>query len=54
MGAVERTLATQRAALVAASQSLRTDQEDFAAESETRTAQLTEFIGHTRAGAPPR
>jgi hypothetical protein len=51
MGAVERTLATQRAALVAASQSLRTDQEDFAAESETRTAQLTEFIGHTRAGA---
>ena len=51
MGAVERTLATQRAALVAASQSLRTDQEDFASESETRTAQLTEFIGHTRAGA---
>ncbi len=51
MGAVERNLATQRAALVAASQALRTDQEDFAAESETRTAQLTEFIGHTRAGA---
>lgn len=51
MGAVERTLATQRAALVAASQSLRTDQEDFASESETRTAQLTEFIGYTRAGA---
>ena len=51
MGAVERTLASQRAALVAASQSLRTDQEDFASESETRTAQLTEFIGHTRAGA---
>jgi hypothetical protein len=51
MGSVERTLASQRAALVAASQQLRTDQEDFAAESETRTAQLTEFIGHTRAGA---
>jgi hypothetical protein len=51
MGAVERSLAGQRAALVAASQSLRTDQEDFASESETRTAQLTEFIGHTRAGA---
>ena len=51
MGAVERTLAAQRAALVAASQSLRTDQEDFASETETRTAQLTEFIGHTRAGA---
>ncbi|KRA70590.1 polar localization protein TipN [Caulobacter sp. Root656] len=51
MSAVERNLAAQRAALVAASQSLRTDQEDFAAETETRTAQLTEFIGHTRAGA---
>ena len=51
MSAVERNLAQQRAVLVAASQSLRTDQEDFAAEAETRTAQLTEFIGHTRAGA---
>ncbi|WP_426030580.1 polar localization protein TipN [Caulobacter sp. DWP3-1-3b2] len=51
MAAVERNLAQQRAVLVAASQSLRADQEDFAGEAETRTAQLTEFIGHTRAGA---
>ena len=51
MAAVERNLAQQRAVLVAAGQSLRADQEDFAGEAETRTAQLTEFIGHTRAGA---
>lgn len=51
MAAVERNLAQQRAVLVAASQSLRADQEDFAGEAETRTAQLTEFIGYTRAGA---
>ena len=51
MGAVEKNLAQQRAALVAASQALRSEQEDFASESETRTAQLTEFVAYTRTGA---
>ena len=51
MSAVEKNLAQQRAALVAASQSLRSEQEDFAAETETRTAQLTEFVSYTRVGA---
>ncbi|WP_419251631.1 polar localization protein TipN [Caulobacter sp. ErkDOM-YI] len=51
MSSVEKNLAQQRAALVAASQSLRSEQEDFAAETETRTAQLTEFVSYTRVGA---
>ena len=48
---VERTLAAQRAALLEVSQALRSEQEDFAAEAETRTAQLTEFVAYTRVGA---
>ncbi|WP_421738180.1 polar localization protein TipN [Caulobacter sp.] len=51
MNSVEKNLAQQRAALVAASQTLRSEQEDFAAETETRTAQLTEFVSYTRVGA---
>jgi hypothetical protein len=51
IGVVEKTLAAQRAALVEISQALRTDQEDFASEAETRTAQLTEFVAYTRVGA---
>ena len=37
--------------MVAASQTLRSEQEDFAAETETRTAQLTEFVSYTRVSA---
>ena len=48
---VEKSLAVQRAALVEVSQALRSEQEDFAAEAETRTAQLTEFVAYTRVGA---
>ncbi|WP_297512008.1 polar localization protein TipN [uncultured Caulobacter sp.] len=51
VAAVEKSLAAQRAALVEVSQALRSEQEDFAAEAETRTAQLTEFVAYTRVGA---
>ncbi|PLR22258.1 polar localization protein TipN [Caulobacter zeae] len=51
IGNVERSLASQRAALVTAAQALRADQEDFSSETETRTAQLTEFVAYTRVGA---
>lgn len=51
VAAVEKTLAAQRAALIEVSQALRSEQEDFAAEAETRTAQLTEFVAYTRVGA---
>ncbi|MFY8143935.1 MAG: polar localization protein TipN, partial [Caulobacter sp.] len=51
VASVEKTLAAQRAALVEISQALRSEQEDFAAEAETRTAQLTEFVAYTRVGA---
>ena len=51
VSAVEKTLGAQRAALVEVSQALRSEQEDFAAEAETRTAQLTEFVAYTRVGA---
>lgn len=51
VNAVEKSLAAQRAALVEISQALRSEQEDFAAEAETRTAQLTEFVAYTRVGA---
>lgn len=51
VNAVEKSLAAQRAALVEISQALRSEQEDFASEAETRTAQLTEFVAYTRVGA---
>ncbi|WP_343699776.1 polar localization protein TipN [Caulobacter sp.] len=51
ISSVEKSLAAQRAALVEASQALRSEQEDFASEAETRTAQLTEFVAYTRVGA---
>jgi len=51
VSSVEKSLAAQRAALVEISQALRSDQEDFASEAETRTAQLTEFVAYTRVGA---
>ncbi|MET3667708.1 polar localization protein TipN [Caulobacter sp. 1776] len=51
ISSVEKSLAAQRAALVEISQALRSDQEDFASEAETRTAQLTEFVAYTRVGA---
>lgn len=51
VSSVEKSLAAQRAALVEISQALRSEQEDFAAEAETRTAQLTEFVAYTRVGA---
>jgi hypothetical protein len=51
VSAVEKTLAAQRAALLEVSQALRSEQEDFAAEAETRTAQLTEFVAYSRVGA---
>lgn len=51
VASVEKTLAAQRAALVEISQALRSEQEDFASEAETRTAQLTEFVAYTRVGA---
>lgn len=51
VAAIEKSLAAQRAALLEVSQALRSEQEDFAAEAETRTAQLTEFVAYTRVGA---
>jgi hypothetical protein len=51
ISSVEKSLGAQRAALVEISQALRSDQEDFASEAETRTAQLTEFVAYTRVGA---
>lgn len=51
ISAVEAGLAQQRAALTAATQGLRADQEVFAAEAESQTAKLSEFIGHARSSA---
>ena len=51
MRAVEEGLTQQRAALVTVAHALRADQEDFAAEAESRTAQLSEFVTHARMGA---
>ncbi len=51
ISAVEAGLADQRAALVAATHGLRADQEVFAAEAESQTAKLSEFIGHARNSA---
>ncbi len=45
---VEEGLSQQRAALVAAGYTLRTDQEDFSAQVETQRAQLAEALSHTR------
>lgn len=51
INAVEAGLVEQRAALVAASQTLRADQEVFAAEAESQTAKLSEFIAQARLSA---
>jgi hypothetical protein len=47
---VEEGLTEQRAALVAAAHGMRADHEAFAAEAETRLAQLSEVIANARAG----
>jgi hypothetical protein len=51
MRLVEEGLAQQRAGLVTVAHALRSDQEDFAALAETRTAQLSEFMLHASEGA---
>lgn len=45
---VERSLTEQRAGLVTVAHALRADHESFAAQSETHTAQLSEFISQAR------
>jgi hypothetical protein len=45
---VERTLTEQRAGLVTVAHALRADHESFSAQSETHTAQLSEFISQAR------
>jgi hypothetical protein len=45
---VERTLTEQRAGLVTVAHALRADHESFAAQSESATAQLAEFISQAR------
>ena len=49
--AVEDGLSQQRAALVTAAYSLRTDQEDFAAQIESQRAQFVEHLSLTRSAA---
>ncbi|MBA4014014.1 MAG: polar localization protein TipN [Phenylobacterium sp.] len=51
IGAVEKGLTEQRAGLVTAAHALRADHEGFAAQAETHTAQLAEFIGQARLSA---
>jgi hypothetical protein len=51
IGAVEKGLTEQRAGLVTAAHALRADQENFAAQSETHAAQLSEFISQARLSA---
>ena len=51
IGAVEKGLTEQRAGLVTAAHALRADHESFAAQAETHTAQLSEFIGQARLSA---
>ncbi len=51
IGAVEKGLTEQRAGLVTAAHALRADHENFAAQTETQTAQLSEFIGQARLSA---
>ncbi|WP_461343813.1 tipN [Brevundimonas sp. GN22] len=49
--AVEDGLSQQRAALVTAAYSLRTDQEDFAAQIESQRAQFIDHLSETRTAA---
>ncbi|MES2035983.1 MAG: polar localization protein TipN [Pseudomonadota bacterium] len=51
MRQVEEGLTHQRAALVTVAHALRADQEDFAAQAETKSAQLTEFMVQATEGA---
>lgn len=51
MRTVEENLTHQRAALVTVAHALRSDQEDFAALAETRSAQLAEFMVQASEGA---
>jgi len=51
MRVVEEGLTHQRAALVTVAHALRADQEDFAAQAETKTAQLAEFMVQASEGA---
>jgi len=51
IGMVEGGLSEQRAALVGTVHGLRADQETFAAEAETQTAKLAEFISDARLSA---
>jgi hypothetical protein len=48
MRTAEEGLTSQRAALVTVAHALRSDQEDFAALAESRTAQLAEFLTNAR------
>lgn len=48
---VEEGLSQQRAALVAAGYTLRTDQEDFSAQVETQRAQLAEALSQTQSAS---
>ena len=51
INAVGDNLSQQRAALVSAAYTLRTDQEDFAAQIESQRAQFTQQLSTTRAAA---
>ncbi|MDO8408952.1 MAG: polar localization protein TipN [Phenylobacterium sp.] len=51
VGAAEVGLSEQRAALVAVAHGLRADQESFAAEAETHTAKLAEYLSEARLSA---
>ncbi|MDP2212723.1 polar localization protein TipN [Phenylobacterium sp.] len=51
VGAAETGLSEQRAALVAVAHGLRADQESFAAEAETHTAKLAEYLSEARLSA---
>ncbi len=51
VGAAETGLSEQRAALVAIAHGLRADQESFAAEAETHTAKLAEYLSEARLSA---
>ncbi|WGM38936.1 polar localization protein TipN [Caulobacter sp. NIBR1757] len=51
MRLVEAGLSQQRASLVTVSHAIRADQEDFAAQAETRAAQLNEFMAQATMSA---
>jgi hypothetical protein len=51
MRLVEAGLSQQRASLVTVSHAIRADQEDFAAQAETRAAQLSEFMAEATLSA---